>query len=123
MKNRSVILSSVLIAFLSLPLVPVNAAVKAGSVCKKAGITSIAASKTYTCIKSGKKLVWSKGVAKSAKPIAAAPTSFSNLYENRDGIAYAAWKSTAESIAAGKSNVSSLKIYIGPNTTRSEDVV
>jgi hypothetical protein len=91
--------------------------VKAGSVCKKAGITSIAASKTYTCIKSGKKLVWDKGVAKSAKPIAAAPTSFSNLFENRDGIAYAAWKSTAESIAAGKSNVSSLKIYIGPNTT------
>jgi hypothetical protein len=52
-----------LIAFLSilslsLPLVPASAAVKAGSVCKKAGITSVASSKTYTCIKSGKKLVW-----------------------------------------------------------------
>ena len=58
MKDRSVILSSVLIASLSLPLVPANAAVKAGSVCKKAGMTSVVSSKTYTCIKSGKKLVW-----------------------------------------------------------------
>ena len=58
MKNKFVILSSVLIASLSLPLVPVSAAVKAGSVCKKAGITSVVSSKTYTCIKSGKKLVW-----------------------------------------------------------------
>ena len=58
MKNKLVILSSVLIASLSLPLVPANAAVKAGGVCKKAGITSVVSSKTYTCIKSGKKLVW-----------------------------------------------------------------
>jgi M6 family metalloprotease-like protein len=58
MKNKFVILSSVLIASLSLPLGPASAAVKAGSVCKKAGITSVASAKTYTCVKSGKKLVW-----------------------------------------------------------------
>jgi hypothetical protein len=110
-------LLSVLIVSLSLPLVPASAAVKAGSVCKKAGITSVVSSKTYTCIKSGKKLVWNKGVTKSTKAIAAAPISFSNLYENRNGIAYAAWKSTADSIAAGKSNIVNLKIYIGPKTT------
>jgi len=96
---------------------PVNAAAKAGGACNKAGITSVVSSKTYTCIKSGKKLIWDKGVTKSAKAIAAAPTSFSNLYENRNGIAYAAWKATADSIATGKSNVVNLKIYIGPNTT------
>lgn len=50
---------------ISLPLTPVNAAVKAGAACTKAGITSVASSKTYTCIKSGKKLVWNKGVSKS----------------------------------------------------------
>jgi hypothetical protein len=50
---------------LSLPIVPASAAVKAGSVCKKVGITSVVSSKTYTCIKSGKKLVWNKGVSKS----------------------------------------------------------
>jgi len=38
------------------------AAVKAGSSCSKAGIKSVSAGKTYTCMKSGKKLVWNKGV-------------------------------------------------------------
>jgi hypothetical protein len=41
--------------------IPAFAAVKAGAKCNKAGLTSIASGKTYTCIKSGKKLVWSKG--------------------------------------------------------------
>ena len=116
MKTKLITLLSVLIASLSLSLVPASAAVKAGSVCKKAGITSVVSSKTYTCIKSGKKLVWNKGVTKSTKAIPVAPTSFSNLYQNRDGISYAAWKSTAEAIATGKSNVVNLQIYIGPNT-------
>ena len=35
---------------------------KAGSSCKKAGQTITAAGKKFTCVKSGKKLVWSKGV-------------------------------------------------------------
>jgi len=45
-------------------LVPLNAvaAVKAGDTCKKVGTTSTANGKKYTCIKSGKKLVWNKGV-------------------------------------------------------------
>ena len=99
------------------PQISANAATKAGRVCSKAGLTSVVSSKTYTCIKSGKKLIWDKGVTKSTKAIAAAPTSFSNLYENRNGIAYAAWKATADSIANGKSNIVNLKIYIGPKTT------
>jgi len=116
MSKRLVAFLSILSLFLSSPFIPANAAAKAGAKCTKVGIKSVVKDKSYTCIKSGKKLVWNKGVIKSAKLISAAPTSFSNLYENRDGIAYAAWKSTAESIAVGKSNVSSLKIYIGPNT-------
>ena len=53
-------------------LVPLNAvaAVKAGDTCKKVGTTATANGKKYTCIKNGKKLVWSKGVA-IAKPIPA----------------------------------------------------
>jgi len=117
MNKKVIAFLSVLSLFLSTPLIPANAVAKAGAKCTKAGITEVVKGKSYTCIKSGKKLVWSKGVSKLAKPISAAPTSFSNLYENRDGIAYAAWKSTAESIATGKSNVVNLKIYIGPNTT------
>ena len=45
------------------PQISANAATKAGGVCSKAGLTSVVSSKTYTCIKSGKKLVWDKGVA------------------------------------------------------------
>lgn len=53
---------SVITFSLSLSLIPANAAVKAGTTCKTAGITSIASGKTFTCIKSGKKLIWDKGV-------------------------------------------------------------
>jgi hypothetical protein len=44
-----------------------SAAVKTGSSCTKAGIKTTAAAKTYTCIKSGKKLVWSSGVESTQK--------------------------------------------------------
>ena len=51
-----------------------TAAPKPGTACKKAGQTSTSAGIKYTCIKSGKKLVWNKGVAiKKAEP-APAPT-------------------------------------------------
>ena len=61
MNKKLIAFLSVLTLSISLPLIPANAAVKAGSACKKAGITSTASSKTYTCIKSGRKLVWDKG--------------------------------------------------------------
>ncbi|CAN1498856.1 hypothetical protein MCERE3_00486 [Candidatus Nanopelagicaceae bacterium] len=49
------------------------AAVKAGSACPKLKMISISGGKVYTCIKSGKKLVWDKGVV-VAKPSVAKPT-------------------------------------------------
>jgi hypothetical protein len=76
MLKKSIAFLSVFSLFLTSPIISANAAVKAGSACKKAGITSTASSKTYTCIKSGNKLVWNKGVStKSASPTA--PTSSS----------------------------------------------
>jgi hypothetical protein len=35
---------------------------KAGAACKKAGTTAVSAGKKFTCVKSGKKLLWDKGV-------------------------------------------------------------
>jgi M6 family metalloprotease-like protein len=55
---------------ISFGLLPAQAAVKAGSTCPKAGMTSTSAGKNYTCIKSGKKLVWDSGVV-IAKPATA----------------------------------------------------
>ena len=52
------------------------AAVKAGGACSKLNTTSIVGSKKFTCIKSGKKLIWNKGVAvasKSTTPIVEIP--------------------------------------------------
>ena len=41
---------------------PLNAATPTpGSSCKKVGLTTTASGKKYTCIKSGKKLIWDKG--------------------------------------------------------------
>lgn len=44
-------------------------AINAGAPCKKQGQASISAGLKYTCVKSGKKLMWSKGIA-VAQPIA-----------------------------------------------------
>ena len=137
-------LAQVVCLSLSLSIIPspAFAAVKAGSPCPKLKNISMSNGKIYTCIKSGKKLVWDKGspittaqlpaspgetpkpkpsgsaqpegaqVAKSAK----APTSFDDLIANYQGISYAAWSKSREKIlASNKSNVS-LKVVLGPNT-------
>jgi M6 family metalloprotease-like protein len=52
---------------------PVNAAApKAGATCTKKNATATSSGKLYTCILSGKKLVWNKGVAVKVSP---SPTS------------------------------------------------
>ena len=52
---------------LSLNLSVATAAVKPGTTCKTLGQTSTSAGMKYTCNKSGKKLLWSKGVKVVAK--------------------------------------------------------
>jgi hypothetical protein len=148
---------------LSLALVASNsyAAVKAGSACSKAGIKSVSAGKTYTCVKSGKKLVWDKGVlvpVAKPKPSASAaatpaatveepkltfiqtlrspaingkfpieqisfpiptkvPTSWDNLYENREGIAYKAWQSITQSEVTAVPLQANFNLSVGPTTS------
>jgi hypothetical protein len=51
-----------------------TAAVKAGSSCTKLGSTTTSAGKKYTCIKSGRKLIWNKGVAVITTKPTASPT-------------------------------------------------
>jgi M6 family metalloprotease-like protein len=63
MNKRLITFLSILSLSLSLPLIPASASAKAGTKCTKVGIKSIVGNKTFTCIKSGKKLVWNKGVA------------------------------------------------------------
>ena len=67
-------LAAILAAFLLVGVIPqVSAATaKAGASCSKLKATSVVKGKKFTCIKSGKKLVWDKGVL--IKPVKAKPT-------------------------------------------------
>ena len=58
MNKKVIAFLSVFILFLSTPLISANAVAKAGAKCAKAGNTEVVKGKSYTCIKSGKKLVW-----------------------------------------------------------------
>lgn len=51
------------IAISLIGMTPVHATNKAGSKCTKLNATTVVGNLKYTCIKSGNKFVWSKGVA------------------------------------------------------------
>ena len=70
---KKILLSLTLVFALVAPM-SATAAIKAGTSCKKAGQTSTYAGKKYTCVKSGKKLVWDKGVAVVKPTPVATPT-------------------------------------------------
>ena len=66
--RRKGLLAVAVVLLLAL-VTPLHAATpKAGAKCTKAGATVTAAGKKFTCVKSGTKLVWNKGVAVKAAP-------------------------------------------------------
>ena len=67
---RKVALAALLITSLLVPVSAQAATAKAGAKCTKLKTTQIVGSKKFTCVKSGKKLVWDKGVTvpKATKP-------------------------------------------------------
>jgi len=117
-----------------------NAAVKPGTKCAKQGQTSTSAGIKYTCVKSGSKLVWNKGIStKNPKPTPAptstsiptptptptnekpfvqplAPTSFEDLPSRIDGIIYGAWFQASQQIQKSSSQLGTVNILVGPNT-------
>jgi hypothetical protein len=66
---RKVILAVLLIGSFMVPSVGNAAKAKAGATCTKLNSTQVVGTKKFTCIKSGKKLVWDKGI-RIPKPIA-----------------------------------------------------
>lgn len=68
--KKFVLAVTLILTFSSLPAFSATPP-KPGSVCSKQGITKTYKGKKYTCIKSGKKLVWNKGFTiKQAMPVA-----------------------------------------------------
>jgi hypothetical protein len=72
-------LATVTIIALAISIIPNSYAAipKAGAKCSKAGATSTYTGKKYTCVKSGRKLVWNKGVKFSTPTPTATPSSTS----------------------------------------------
>ena len=68
MNKKVIAFLSILFLSLSLPIIPVNAAAKAGAKCKKVGIKSVVNNKSYVCTKSGKKLLWLKSKNRQSSP-------------------------------------------------------
>jgi hypothetical protein len=107
-------------------LVPMNAiaSVKAGGTCTKLGATSTSAGKKYTCIKSGKKLVWDRGLTAIAPKVSipVGPFSLSDLEANYAGVPYWAWKKSADVLTSSKPKNSKLTILIGPNSRAGNEI-
>lgn len=60
--KRSLSVFALILATSLMPLIPLEAAVKAGTACKQINQKTVVSGYKFTCIKSGKKLIWSKGV-------------------------------------------------------------
>jgi len=96
-----------------------QASVKSGATCAPLGKTIIQASLKYTCIKSGKNLVWSKGV-KVSTPVApspsASPTS-TNTFTLRGNypVATANYNAVIAELKARGSNGLGVQIYTSPH--------
>ena len=120
MNKKLITFLSVISLLFSLSLTPTNAAAKAGAKCIKAGNTEVVKGKSYMCVKSGKKLIWDKGVTSkkvgAAQPTLPTPTSFDDLVQNYEGIAYSAWSKSATRIKASTKTAAPFKALTGPNT-------
>ncbi|CAB4595945.1 unannotated protein [freshwater metagenome] len=87
---RKVSFFTLVVAFTSLLFMPqtMAASPKTGNACSQAGMTEVANSKTFTCLKSGKKLIWSQGreiSPKSIPPIAKNKVSLAELVKQAKG--------------------------------------
>lgn len=108
---------------------------KAGSACSKQGISRTHQGKKFTCIKSGKRLVWKKnGAIKISAPsatgiAAAAPAplstikpikSFSELRTRYLDFHYLAWNSAFKTRSKPSSTTLQIESLLGPNSRKCE---
>jgi len=134
---------------LLLPLISAYSAnpPKAGAICSKVGSTQNYMGKKYTCIKSGKKLIWGKGVlikktapsptpsptptptptstptstpkpSSSAKADVAPITTFSELRNRFLDFHYLAWKKSQDQILKTPESTSLIIELVGPNSKK-----
>lgn len=93
--------------------------IKAGTRCSKVGDTRKVGDTKFTCVKSGSKTIWKIQPEMPTSVVAppTVPTGFSDLYEKRKAISYAAWSQVNVSVKTNDSKVGALDIRTGPNTS------
>ena len=113
MRRIAILLSSLLV----ISIFPAFAATppKAGSSCAKLGITRNSNGKTFTCIQSGKKLVWNKGVIVK-RPISN-PSSSSTSTSQK--VAFTPWASSFEATLMTQTALDATSSYFGNVTPSS----
>ena len=80
MRKRLIALIVITPLLLSSQLSTSHAAAKAGAKCTKVGVKSVVGAKTFTCIKSGTKLIWDKGASQSpGKNISAREQAYNSV--------------------------------------------
>ena len=124
MRNRDSIIAKtlvfVLFMIISSQTQSVNSATfpKAGLSCSKKGMTQNYNGKRFTCVKNGNKLVWNSGepLNKSTVILPSLPTSFSDLFSKRDGIAYSAWLKINNANKSNTNKLPSIRVIKGANS-------
>lgn len=91
---------------------------KPGLICSKQGLTQTYQGKKYTCLKSGKKLIWDKG-ASVAKPIAtpiASPTPTPTPTPSPQKVVFTPWASSFETRLMTQTALEATSSYFGKVT-------
>jgi hypothetical protein len=129
MLKRQITFVTVVALLLTFPLTPSQAAVKAGATCSKAGLKSVASGKTFTCVKSGKKFVWNKGVGVTKPTVVSTPSAtptptptptpevvYATLWEKYK------WSKPSSSASVATAATDKFKIYAATNRSPSTTV-
>ena len=108
---------------LTITLIPVSAVsalkVAPGSTCKVVKQKITYQKKIYTCVKSGKKLVWNNGVVVASTPTPTPESNgltFSNISENVDAIALNVYGKFQRLMSTSYQSSIKVNTLIGPNT-------
>ena len=116
-----------LVILISVLSTPAFSAVKAGTICKKIGSISTSAGKKFTCVKSGKKTVWDKGVLvtkPAAEPVATpSPAPSPTQTEAPAQIPVGLWQETQFKILAQfkqlkPASIQELNFVLSPNVDK-----
>lgn len=123
MKIKGSISKGVILA-LALTFIPLTAVsaqkINPGLTCKVLNQKVVYQNKSYTCNKSGKKLVWGQGnmvtpIPSPSSKLTSGPTDFSDLYVKRRGILTALWTKINAKLSS-RVQLPSIEVYRGPNT-------